>query len=173
MSCVGVRGYPGETLTPFLAKEVISVQTKTYFRALAWSSTSVDTGGGTVRLKQLMMIKDQPFDRQCKQFVLSLVMKLEAGEKKAKGVPFDSTRMANLKVRIHRLKDLSPIKIKDLTKELQSSVGVGVRIVKAMASSKEDEGKLEENKGNSSIKDGFDAHEDDEGDEEIEEKIKR
>ncbi|KAL6991813.1 hypothetical protein U1Q18_009924, partial [Sarracenia purpurea var. burkii] len=49
-----------------------------------------------------------------------------SGGKESEGTPFRLDKMANLKARIHRLKGLSPLKIKDPTKELQSNVGVGV-----------------------------------------------
>ncbi|KAL7002124.1 hypothetical protein U1Q18_003277 [Sarracenia purpurea var. burkii] len=75
-----------------------------------------------MRLHLLTMIRDQPLDLQSKKLVQSSVKELEAEEKRGKVTPFDSARVASLEACIRSMKGLCPLKIKDLTKELQSSI---------------------------------------------------
>ncbi|KAL6959183.1 hypothetical protein U1Q18_043595 [Sarracenia purpurea var. burkii] len=76
-----------------------------------------------LRLQLLLMNRDQSLDRQSKRYVMSSVKELEAEENLAKVVPFDSARIASLEARIRSMKGLSPLRIKNLTMELQSSAG--------------------------------------------------
>ncbi|KAL6956927.1 hypothetical protein U1Q18_040634 [Sarracenia purpurea var. burkii] len=80
-----------------------------------------------LRLHLLLMNRDQSLDRQSKKYVMSSVKELEAEEKLAKVVPFDSVRIASLEARIRSMKGLSPLRIKNFTKELQSSAGANLQ----------------------------------------------
>ncbi|KAL6962887.1 hypothetical protein U1Q18_037849 [Sarracenia purpurea var. burkii] len=76
-----------------------------------------------LRLQLLLMKRDQSLDRQSKKYVISSVKELEVEEKLTKVVPFDSARIASLEARIRSMKGLSPLRIQNLAKELQSPAG--------------------------------------------------
>ncbi|KAL6963280.1 hypothetical protein U1Q18_049199, partial [Sarracenia purpurea var. burkii] len=80
-----------------------------------------------LRLHLLLMNREQSLDRQSKKYVMSSVKELEAEEKLAKVVPFDSVRIASLEARIRSMKGLIPLRIKNFTKKLQSSAGANLQ----------------------------------------------